>query len=189
MSQYKGSLHRYKKLPERMNCMSDSEEFQDLGSNYSGNFPRVPSQPAVVPSPRSMLSRDRSMPFDEWNLTEAQGNFFGNPRSMFDSSQTPQGIVLSTNPSATSSIPMQASTGRLVARREERIERTTPVPISARRPSTINSFLPAEVPKNSMAEQERLQISELQFGKFIPHTIIIDFPRISKCWTRELLLL
>ena len=38
----------------------------------------------------------------QWNLSGTQRNAFGNPRSMFDSSQTPyQGILHSTNPSAT----------------------------------------------------------------------------------------
>ena len=40
------------------------------------------------------------------------------------------------------------------------------MPMSQRRPSTMDSFLPAEVPHNSMAGQQRLQISELQFVKF-----------------------
>ena len=30
----------------------------------------------------------------------------------------------------------------------------------------MNSSLPAEIPQNSMADQQRLQISELQFDKF-----------------------
>ena len=42
------------------------------------------SQLAVVPSPRSMLSRDRSMPLDTWNLSGTQGNVFGNTRHMLD---------------------------------------------------------------------------------------------------------
>ena len=63
-------------LRERANCMNDSGEFQYMESNYSGNISHVPSQPAVVPIPRSMLSRDRSMPFDTWNLSETQGNVF-----------------------------------------------------------------------------------------------------------------
>ena len=40
------------------------------------------------------------------------------------------------------------------------------MPMSERRPSTMNSFLPSNVPLNSMAAQQRLQISELQFDKF-----------------------
>ena len=72
----------------------------------------LPRQPAV----------DRSMPFDTWNLSETQGNVFGNPRSVFGSPQTPyQGILHSTNPSATGAIPVQGSARRPVARGEERI--------------------------------------------------------------------
>ena len=73
--------------------------------------------------------------------------FFGNARSMFDSSQTPhQGILHSTNPSATGTIPAQVSTGKPVARSEERIGSTTPMPMTTR-PSTINSFLTKEIPQ------------------------------------------
>ena len=91
----------------------------------------------------------------------------GNPRLMFESSQTPyQGILHSTNPSATGAVPVHGSTGTLVARDDERIGSTTTMPMSARRPSTMNSFLPAEVPQKSLAVQQRLQISELQFDKF-----------------------
>ena len=154
-------------LQERANYMIDSKEFQDFESNCSGKSSHVPSQPAVVPSPRSMLSRDRSMPRDTWNLSGAQGNVFGNPRSMFDSSQTPYpGILHSTNPSVTGGIPVQISTGRPVARSEEQFGSTTTMPMSAGRPSTMIFFLPAEVPQNSLAGQQRLQTSELQFENF-----------------------
>ena len=56
------------------------------------------------------------MPPDTWNLSGTQGNALGNPRSMFGSSQTPyQGILHSTNQSATGATPAQGSTGRPVA--------------------------------------------------------------------------
>ena len=45
-------------LQERVNCMNDSGEFQEKESNYSGKCSLFPSQPAVVLSPRSMLSCD-----------------------------------------------------------------------------------------------------------------------------------
>ena len=67
-------------LQERVNCKSDSGEFQEIESNYSRQFFTFPVNPAVVPSPQSMLSSNRSMPFDTWNLSETQGNVFGNPR-------------------------------------------------------------------------------------------------------------
>ena len=66
------------------------------------------------------------MPFDTWKLSEKQGNVFTDPRSMFDSSQTPyQGILHSTTPSTTGAILVQVSTRRPAARGEERIGSTT----------------------------------------------------------------
>ena len=112
--------------------MNDSREFQEKESICSGKLFHVPSQPAVVPSLGGMLSRDRSLQPETWNLSGTQGTVLGNPRSMFDSSQTPyQGILHSTNPGATGGIPVQRSTGRPVARGEERIGSTTPMPMSA----------------------------------------------------------
>ena len=74
-------------LQERVNYVNDSPEFQDVVSICSGKLFHVPSQPAVVPSPRSVLSRDQSLQPDTWNLSGTQGNFFGNPRAATDSSQ------------------------------------------------------------------------------------------------------
>ena len=59
-------------LQERVNDMNDSREFQDFESICSGKLSHVPSQLAVVPSPRSMLSRDQSLRSDTWNLSETQ---------------------------------------------------------------------------------------------------------------------
>ena len=61
---------------------------------------------------------------------------------------------------------MRLSTGRHVARSEEQKRDNIPTPRFARRPSIRNSFFPAEVPQNSMADQPRLQISELHFDNF-----------------------
>ena len=81
---------------------------------------------------------------------------FGNPRAVIDSTQTLyQGILHSA-------IPVQVSTGRPVAKGEEQIGSTIPMP-------------PAEVPQNSMADQQRLQISELHFDKF-------RTPSTFSCW-------
>ena len=43
-------------MQEQMNSMDDSVEFQEVESNHSGSLPYVPSQPAAIPSSRSMLS-------------------------------------------------------------------------------------------------------------------------------------
>ena len=159
-----------------MNFLNDSREFQEQETICSGKLSHVPSQPAVVPSPRSVLSRDESLRSDTRNLSGTQGNVFGNPRAVIDSSQTPHhGILHSSNQSATGGIPVQRSTGRPVAKGEEPIGSTVPMQSFARRPSTINSFSPAEMPQNSMADQQRLQISELHFDKF-------STPSTFSCW-------
>ena len=163
-------------LQERMNDRSDSRELQDIGSMWCGKLSHVPSQLAVVPCPRSMFSRDQSLQLDTWNLSGTQGNVSGNPRAMLDSSQIPyQGILHFTNQSATGGILVQRSTGRPVAKGEELTGSIIAMPIFARRPSTMNSFAPAELSQNSMAGQQRLRISELHFDKFTT-------PSTFSCW-------
>ena len=86
-----------------------------------------------------------------------------------DSSTTPhQGMLHSLNQSATGENPVRESAGKLVARSEDRNQETIPTPRFARRPSTMNSFFPAEggYPQNYMADQTKLQISELHFDTY-----------------------
>ena len=74
-------------LQERMNYLNDSGEFQEVISNYSGRLSYVPSQPEGIPRSRSMLSCDKRLPLDTWNMSGPQENFFGNQFSTFDSSR------------------------------------------------------------------------------------------------------
>ena len=149
-------------LQERVNYMNCYRDFQETELNYNGNLSHILSQAAVVPSLRSMLSRYRRLPLDTWNLSGTQGNVYGNPRAVLDSSQTlHEGILHSMNQSATSGISVQRSTRTPVARGEERIGSTTTMPSFARRPSTVNSILPADIPQNSIVGQQGQQISEL----------------------------
>ena len=60
----------------RMNCMNDSQEFQEKKQICSGKLSYVPSQPTVVPSPRAMSSRAQSLRSDAWNLSGTQGKRF-----------------------------------------------------------------------------------------------------------------
>ena len=45
-------------LPDKVNYMNDSREFQDVESASSSRLSHVPSQPVIIPSPCGMLSRD-----------------------------------------------------------------------------------------------------------------------------------
>ena len=147
--------------------MSDSGESQDTESICSGKLSHVSLQPAVVPSPRS-LSRDQSLRSHTWNLSGTQGNVFGNPRAVVDS-------LFESKCDRWKYHPVHKSTGSPVAKGEEQIGSTIPMPSLAKRTSTINSYFPAEVPQNSLADQQRLQISELHFDKF-------PTPSTFSCW-------
>ena len=127
----------------------------------------VSSQPARIPSPRSMLSCDKRLPLDTWNRCGSQENVFSNPRSTLESSQTPcRRIHPFATPSATGEVLVLKSTEKLVAREEERIGDTIPMPTFASRPSTMRSFSLVDIPQSSMVVQQTHQMSELQFDKF-----------------------
>ena len=102
-------------LQERTKFMNDSRDFQNFESICSGTLSHVPCQLAVVPSTRSMLSRDQSLRSDTWNLSGTQANVFGHPRAVIDSSQTlSQGVLHSTNQSATGVNPCRRVQGDLL---------------------------------------------------------------------------
>ena len=59
---------------QEQNSMNDSGDFQDVESNFSGRLSHVSSQPAMIPSSRSLLSRDKRLPLDAWNQIWIAGN-------------------------------------------------------------------------------------------------------------------
>ena len=63
-------------MPDQINSMNDSGEFQEVESNYNGRLSYDSSQPAMIPSSRSMLGRDKRMPLDTWNTSGLQKNVF-----------------------------------------------------------------------------------------------------------------
>ena len=65
-------------MQEQMNSMNDSGDFQDVESNFCGRLSHVSSQPAMIPSSRPLLSRDKRLPLDTWNQSGLQENVFGN---------------------------------------------------------------------------------------------------------------
>ena len=79
-------------MQEHMNSMNDSGEIQEVESNYCGRLSYVSSQPAMIPSSRSMLSRDKRLPLDTWNTSGLQENVLGDHFTTFDSHRDhPQG--------------------------------------------------------------------------------------------------
>ena len=63
-------------MQEQMNSVNDSGDFQDVESNNRGRLSHVSSQPAMIPSSRSMLLRDKRLPLDTWNQSGLQENVF-----------------------------------------------------------------------------------------------------------------
>ena len=57
--------------------------------------------------------------------------------------------------------------GHFFLRDDKQDRDTIPMPTFAGRPSTVSSIIPVEFPHNSMVGQQRQQISELQFDKFL----------------------
>ena len=59
-----------------MKSLNNSGEFQEVESNRSGRLSHVSSQFVMIPSSRSLLSRDKRLPFDTWNALGLQENVF-----------------------------------------------------------------------------------------------------------------
>ena len=168
MKQYKDSLHKYKNcMQERMNYLNDSGEFHEVESNNSGHFSHVPSQPARIPSPRSMLSCDKRLQPETWNPSGLQKSVFANSRSTLKSLQrTYRGIHPFMTPNAAGQVPALISTGKPVAREDERIGSTIPMPTFARRPPTMSSFVPVDISQSSMVGQKDSRYRNFNFDKY-----------------------
>ena len=62
-------VSQLQEMQDEMNSMNDSREFQEVESKYSGRLSYVSSQLAMIPSSRSMLSRDKRLLLDTWNTS------------------------------------------------------------------------------------------------------------------------
>ena len=160
-------------LQEIMNYMNVSKECQEKESTCIGKLSDVPSQPSVDPSPRSMSSSDQSLRPDTWNL-EHRETFLANHVQYSIRHQHLIKECFTLGIKVLLAIAQCENVqGKPVARGEERNRETVPTPRFVRRPS------PAEgaYPQNCMADQSRLQISELQFDK-IPLTFTFSYWKI-----------
>ena len=167
---------RIQELQNEVNCMNDSRDFKDAESARSRPS-HVPSQPALLPlyrDPGGLLGRNNQPP-DIWNSQGLSGNVFANPRASL-SSPYPGGFSLWISNVKEDTLVL-TSTGRPVTCGEHQIPDTVLTPRFQPGPSAENSFDPKEGRffKNYGADQQRLQISELHFDKFLT-------PTTSACW-------
>ena len=172
-----------------------------MESNYGGRLSHVSSQLAMIPSSRSLLSRDKRLPLDTWNQAGLQENVFGNQFSTFDSPRDhPQRIQSDDVQRNREAVP-EAGRTKTIHTSEDRLNQgTIPMPIFATKRLTTSSTMPVELWQNYMVAQQRQQISELQFDKFPnPQSFLVwktrftnqvttccsDFPSDAMLWIKE----
>ena len=63
-------------LQNKVNSLSDAIEFHDSETGSSSGATHVSSQPLIIPSPRTMRSRDSGLPLDTRNSLGSSGNVF-----------------------------------------------------------------------------------------------------------------
>ena len=159
---------KIQELQNEINCINDSRDFQDAESVRSGQC-HVTSQPVFFPLVRDlggMLSRPLGMPSRNngppsiWNTHGISGNVFANPAA---SSSTPYQQELNPWSSHMSEPIYSSPTGKN--------ENQTPVQDQRCQsgPSAKNSIVLSEggFSKNYGADQQRLQISDPHFDKFL----------------------
>ena len=167
---------RLQELQHEVNCMSDSEDFQDAESVRSENS-HVTNQPMLLPKhpiPEGMLRpsfvspRRKEGPPSIWDTHGISGNVFANP-PVSSSAPYPQEL----NPwETTIEEPLHTST----AEKSERPEQNQDLRCQSG-PSAKDSviFSGGDSSKNYGADQQRLQISDLHFDKF-------PTPATFACW-------
>ena len=110
----------------------------------------------MIPSSRSMLSRDKRLPLETWNTSRLQEHVFGNQFSTFDSPRDhPQGIHSGTPQREQGSVAQAAGSGTLFTRYDKQNRGTIPLPTVGGRQSTMSSSIPVEFPQNSKVGQQR----------------------------------
>ena len=166
---------RSQELQNEVNCMNDSEDFQDAESVRSGNS-HVTNQPMLFPThpiPEGMLRpsfvspRRKEGPPCIWDTHGISGNVFANPHAS-SSAPYPQELNLWET-----TIEERAMS---TAEKSERPEQNRDLRCQSG-PSAKDSviFSGGDSSKNYGADQQRLQISDLHFDKF-------PTPATFACW-------
>ena len=121
----------------------------------------------MIPSSRSMPSRDRRQPLDTCNTLGLQENVLViNFLRLIHLEIIIKEFTFVHHKENEDQFNNQQGQGPFSQEITHKNRGTIPMPTFARRPSTMSSLAPVEFPKNSMFGQRRPQISELQFDKF-----------------------
>ena len=67
-------LTRIQDLQNKVNSLSDAREFYDPETASSSGATHVPSQPLIIPSPRTMPCLDSGLPHDTRNVVGTSRN-------------------------------------------------------------------------------------------------------------------
>ena len=163
---------KIQELPNEIDCVNDSKDFQDAESVRSGNS-HVASQPVFFPrhpNPGGMLSHSLGMPRRKegppsiWDTHGISGNVFANPHASSSVPCPQESNPWSTNVSEHTSPHVMSESQTPV--QDQRCQSG---------PSARNSVIPGEgvFSKKYGANQQRLQISDLHFDKFTtPATLL-----------------
>ena len=122
-------------------------EFQELESHHGERLSHASSQHAMIPSSRSMLSRDKRLLINTWNTSELHKNVFENQCSTFNSSRDYPLATLRENEDQFHKLQVQ---GLFPQEMTNKIETQFQCRHFWGRPSTISSLLPLEFQQNSM---------------------------------------
>ena len=116
-----------------------------MESNYSGRLSCVSSQSAMIPSSRSILSRDKRLPLDTWNTSGVQENVLGNQFSTFDSFRNhPQRIQSDDVQKNREAVPEARRTETIDTSEDRQNQGTIPLPTFATKLLTTSSTIPVE---------------------------------------------
>ena len=150
-----------------MDSMNASGDFLKMwNQKFCGKLSHVSSQLVMIPSSRSLLSRDKRLPLDTWNQSGLQENFLGNQFSTFDSPRNLPQRIPSDNVQRNREAVPEAGRTKTIHTSEDRLNQgTIPMPTFATKPSTTSSTMPMELPQNFLVGQRRHQISKLQFDE------------------------
>ena len=69
-------LTQIRELHNKVNSLSNARGFYDPETASSSGATRVPSQPSIIPSPRTIRCRDSGLPHDTRNMLDTSGNVF-----------------------------------------------------------------------------------------------------------------